>query len=268
LVRKLLLLGFLAVGFGAGAIAGGIDIDAPMISGDVSSPQSAGHADLSSQQELLPEVIIGVMDSATDNVCPHWDSPTRAKEIIVYLTVALESWDEINRTGVANSRLAGLQAVASMDRHIQEVEPHLQALLTCRDLIAQQLGMDKPAVERMVRFNSRTSEETLMFTDLENNYSGQPNYFSKFLAMPDQRKALHMIDLELRELDFGIPQRAASLVNDAGNAREDLDRRILARETIFRKALVVVRARIAKKLAGAASQGSGSAIAQGHKRTV
>jgi hypothetical protein len=38
LVRQLLLLGFLAVVFGATAIAGGIDIGAPLISGDVSKP--------------------------------------------------------------------------------------------------------------------------------------------------------------------------------------------------------------------------------------
>lgn len=50
MARKLLLLGFLAVVFGATAIAGGIDIGAPLISGDVSSPQSAGHADLSPEQ--------------------------------------------------------------------------------------------------------------------------------------------------------------------------------------------------------------------------
>jgi hypothetical protein len=49
LARKLLLLGFLSVVFGATAIAGGIDIGAPLISGDVSSPQSARHADLSSE---------------------------------------------------------------------------------------------------------------------------------------------------------------------------------------------------------------------------
>jgi hypothetical protein len=201
---------------------------------------------------LLPEVISGVMDSVTDNECPHWDTATHAKEIIVYLTRALGSWDEVNRTGLANARKFDPEAVAGMVRHIQEVEPHLRALAACRDIIAQQLGMGRATVERMTEYNTLTAAENSMFSDLRNNFSGQPNYFAKLVTMPDQRKALHLIDLELRYLDFSISRSAARLANDAGNASEDLDRRTLVSDTQFRKALVVVRAKIVKQFASVA----------------
>jgi hypothetical protein len=196
-------------------------------------------------QELLPDDVRGVMDDLNVNVCPRWNNATQAKEIVVYLTAALHSWDDANQTGLANSRKASPEAAAGMARHIQEVQPHLQALLACRDAIAQQLGMDKTAVERMYRFNTLTSDEVLMFNNLTGNYAGQPNYFSKLFAIRDHRQALHLIDLELRELNYEIPEMARDAERDAGKPVEDLERRNLARYISFRKALVNARARIA-----------------------
>jgi hypothetical protein len=223
------------------------------------SPQhTPGAASADNDPELLPEEISGVMDSLTDNVCPRWDSTTRAKEMIVYLTAAIKLYADSNRETLANSRNAPPEAVAAITRHIQAIEFHVQALTACRDTIAQQLGMNSGAVERLTEYNTLTPAETSMFSDLSSNYSGQPNYFSNLLAMSDQRKALHLIDLELKDLDFGLKQLPAMIDKDAGTPREETDQEILSRDTSFRKALLAVRTAIAKKLRSTAPAGIAS----------
>jgi len=208
--------------------------------------------------ELLPEVISGVMEPLTDNVCPRWDSTNRAKEMIVYLTAAIKLYADSNRETLANSRNAPPEAVAAITRQIQEIEFHVRAMTACRDSIARKLNMNSAAVQQLYEYNTLTADETVMFNDLNNSYNGQPNYFSKLLAIPDQRRALHLIDLEIKELDFGIAQWLTSIDRDAGKPPDETDRELLARDRSFRKALVGVRTRIAKNSDGGASQGSGT----------
>ncbi|MGA2191694.1 MAG: hypothetical protein ABSH33_24565, partial [Steroidobacteraceae bacterium] len=224
-------------------------------SGVLSQQHSPGVPSGDHDPELLPEEISGVMDPLTDNVCPHWDSTTRAKEMIVYLTGAVKLYADSNRAMLTNSRNAPPAVVAAINRDIQANEFHVHAMTACRDTIAQQLGMSSAAVERLTEYNTLTAAETEMFSEMSSNYSGQPNYFSKLLAMSDQRKALHLIDLELKDLNFELKQFPAMIDKDAGTPREETDQEILSRETSFRKALLAVRTAIAKKLSSAAPQG-------------
>jgi len=237
---------------------------------EAAAPHAAGRASQRTPEvspsdndpELLPEVITGVMEPLTDNVCPGWDSTTRAKEMIVYLTAAIKGYADADREMLANSRNAPPEAAAAIARQVNANQVHAQALLACRDSIARKLNMDSAAVQRLYDYNTLTADEMKMFSDLEDNYNGQPNFFSQLLAMPDQRLALHLIDLEIKERDFGIAQWLTSIDHDAGKPTEETDRELLVRDRSFRKALVAVRTRIAKKLAttSAASRGSGPQI--------
>jgi hypothetical protein len=223
-----------------------------------------GVSSADSDPELLPEVISGVMEPLADNVCPRWDSTTRAKEMIVYLTGAIKVSADATRDLMTNSSKAPPEAAAGLARMISENQIHAKAVTACRDAIAEKLGMDSAAVRQLYDYNTLTAKEAEMFSELEGGYKkSQPNYFSKLLAMSDQRRALHLIDLEIKDLDFGIAQWLSSIDHDAGKPTEGTDREFLARDTSFRQALVVVRTSIAKKLDNAAPPRSRTEGAQG-----
>ena len=113
--------------------------------------------------------------------------------------------------------------------------------------------MSSAAVQKLYEYNTLRLDEIAMFSDLRDGYyDGQPNHLSKLLTMPDQRKTLHAIDLELRYLDFDLTEFRAMLNNDAGTQHEATDRKAISCETAFRKALLAVRTTIAQKLNSAA----------------
>ncbi len=218
-----------------------------------SSSQFKSSGDPQDMYELLPRLISGVMDSPAD-VCPtSWKSATEAKEMIVYLTEASKLLAD-DRELSTNMNKPGVppQAAAYIARMISENRTHANAMTACRDAIAEKLGMDNAAVQQLYDYNTMTAAETKMFNDLETHYNEQPNYFSNLLAMSDQRKALHLIELEVRELDYGLAEDRQMLGKDTGKPTHDTDQEILSRDTIFRKALLVVRASIEMRLKSAA----------------
>jgi hypothetical protein len=217
-----------------------------------SAQQSPSLSSTDTEPELLPQMVSGMMESHNDTVCPSWQSITQAKEILVYLTGAVKLYADTDQEILTKSRTAPPETAAAMVRMVEENNRHLQVLTGCRDAIAEQLRMNSAAVQQLYEYNTLRPGEIAMFNDLSDDYEGQPNHFSKLLTMPDQRKTLHAIDLELRYLDFDLTEFRAMQNKDAGTPREATDRKILSRETAFRKALLAVRTTIAQKLNTAA----------------
>ncbi len=194
------------------------------------------------------------MDSPTDNTCPTWNSKTRAKELIVYLTGGIKAYDDAVKAltttsqGLLQDPGSNPEEVASLNQKITVNQIHLQALTSCRDAIAAQLGTTASAVKQLYDYNTLTEDDVAMFHDLEmNNNDGQPD-FSKLITMPDRRRALHMIDLEIRDLDGSIKDFGVMVEKDAGKPTEATDRKILANEEDFRGKLMTLRASIANKI--------------------
>jgi uncharacterized protein len=205
------------------------------------------------QPELLPEVIYGVMIGRTDNVCPTWNNAIQAKEIIVYLTQAIEvSADAIedikaNTKQVLNDPAANSVLVANINQLLRENQIHSEAMAYCRALIANELGLTEIAVRRLVEYNILTKDEYKMFSEMESDNDSGNADFSKLIAFPDQRQALHMIDLKLRELNYELAQLSEDIVKDEGRTTEETDRRTIARKENFRERSAVVRTSIANK---------------------
>jgi hypothetical protein len=195
-------------------------------------PEALAHPP--SGTEMLPEEISGVMDKVTDNSCPTWNNPTKAKEIIVHLTAVIRVYtDSIRKMTTA---------------YPEQAPTHVRAVTACRDALARELGMTGPAVQQLYDYNVLTNNEEEMFHDLEmDNYQGQPD-FSKLLAMPNKRQALHIVDLEIREMNYSINQFRAMIAEDAGKPTEETDRNILSNESDFREKLVSLHTSIAGRL--------------------
>lgn len=200
--------------------------------------------------EFLPALIDNVMVGSNDNACPTWNNATQAEEIIVYLTGALENYTDsiteikANAAQLLNDPTGDPAAAASVNRLINEDQTHSTAMMFCRDAIAKELGLTEVAVRQLYDYNTLTRDDSKMFADLETeNEEGSPD-FSKLVAMPDQHRALHLIDLEIRDIDYNLNQFRAMVDKDVGNPTEETDRKILANETDFREKLVSVRASI------------------------
>lgn len=204
----------------------------------------------STDSELLPQIVGGIMESHNDEVCPSRQSVVRAKEILVHLTGAVGFYEDSSRDILVKSHAAPPETAAAMVSMVNENNHHLTVMRDCRDAIAKQLGMSNTDVQRLYEYNTLSPNELAMFEDLSANYRGQPNYFSKLLAMSDQRKSLHAVDLELVDLDFEVAQFRTMVVKDVGTRREETDRTILSRLTAFRGALQTVRTKIASRAAG------------------
>jgi len=216
----------------------------------ISASHSADAQDSHFAHELLPQQISGVMESPAD-VCPtSWKSATEAKEMIVYLTGASRVFAEGARemTAIMSKPDVPPRAAAGMARTISENRTRAKAMTACRDAITEKLGMDNAAVQQLYDYNTMTAAEENMFSDLEDNYKGQRNYFSNLLTISDQRRALHLIDLEVIELDYSIAQFRQMAAQDTGEPTEETDRKDVSREIRFRRALLVARASIAKKV--------------------
>jgi hypothetical protein len=226
---------------------------AVLLSGSVESQTAAPTSDQSpapsgdvSGDELLPGEVGDLMVKPNDNTCPDWTNSTQAKEIIVYLTGMIGGIANANHdltTSVKSDWPP--EVIAAIRRQIDANRVHAQAVTACRDAIAAKLGMNEAAVEKLYRYNTLTGDEGHMFLDLQN--SDRPD-LSGLLAMSDQRKAVHLLDLELRELDYAVPLFRQMIIDDAGKLTEETDRKILARLLAFRARLVTARESILRAL--------------------
>lgn len=201
------------------------------------SNQSPAPSDMTGD-ELLPGEVGDLMVDPADTTCPNWTNSTQAKEIIVYLTGAIEAIAMANHDLTNTKPDWPPEVVAAMNRQADVNRAHAQVIAACRDAIAAKLSMSEVAVQRLYRYNTLTSDEARMFSDIE---TSDQQDLSGLLAMSDQRKAVHLIDLELHEIDYELPLFRQMIITDTGKPTEETDRKILARLKAFRSRLVFAR---------------------------
>lgn len=207
-----------------------------------------------SGQEILPKEISGVMDGPADNTCPSWQTTTEAKELVVYLTSGIKAYQDADRAMKSNSSSSWpAAATAALNQRLSQNRAHIRAVTACRDMIAEKIGMSGTAVKQLYAYNTLTEGEHRMFHHFEmQNYDGKPD-FTPLIIMHDQHRALHLVDLELRDLDYSVRQFQTMVVADAGRPTEETDQQELANEIQFRKRLRALRTSIADKLENAES---------------